>query len=50
MAPEVLAGARPEIVLLPLLPAVPLTLKLTVEPLGLLFALVASVDKGGLRQ
>ena len=40
MASEVLAGARPEIVLLPLLPAVPL--KLTVEPLGLLFGLVAS--------
>ncbi len=40
MAPEVLAGARPEITLLPLLPAVPL--KLTVEPLGLLFGLIAS--------
>jgi multicomponent Na+:H+ antiporter subunit D len=40
MASDVLAGARPEIVLLPLLPAVPL--KLTVEPLGLLFGLVAS--------
>ena len=40
MLPEVLAGGRPEITLLPLLPAVPL--KLTVEPLGMLFGLVAS--------
>ena len=40
MLPEVLAGARPQITLVPLLPGLPI--KLEAEPLGLLFGLVAS--------
>ena len=38
--PDVLAGGRPELVLLEMLPG--LDLKFTVEPLGMLFALIAS--------
>jgi len=41
LAPAVLAGARPTLELWPLLPGVPL--RFTVEPLGLLFAMVASL-------
>jgi len=40
IAPEVLAGARPSMTLLTMLPG--LALELRVEPLGMLFALVAS--------
>ncbi|MFQ5955217.1 MAG: monovalent cation/H+ antiporter subunit D family protein [Kiloniellales bacterium] len=40
MLPEVLAGARPEVTLVSLLPGLPI--RLAVEPLGLMFGLVSS--------
>ncbi|MCX7893202.1 MAG: proton-conducting transporter membrane subunit [Burkholderiales bacterium] len=40
LLPAVLAGARPELVVLEMLPGIPLAFR--VEPLGMLFALVAS--------
>jgi multicomponent Na+:H+ antiporter subunit D len=40
LLPGVLAGGRPEIVIAPLLPAAPLAFR--IEPLGMLYALVAS--------
>ena len=43
LVPEIMAGGRPEATLIEMLPGLPL--RFEVEPLGMLFALVASANK-----